>query len=111
MVMKFVERFRQPDEFKAMKDRQRMLSGLQRMHAVHLALADMEPKPTPQDEVIASNPDIIDIRSRHPEYKQPQRLTIDQINPEDYLNREVLMPSYVRIVPVEETSAHQTEIS
>lgn len=110
--MKFFDKLSgKQDEFQALHDRQRTLGALKRMHAVHLALADMEPKPTPQDIAIASNVNIVDLRSRHPEYQPRQPLSIDDVDPTAYLNRPVLMPSYVKIMPVEEHPQTQTEIS
>lgn len=112
-IMKFIDRFRgQPDEFQGLRDRERMLRGLKNLHAVHLALRDLEAQSTPLDEAIAASPDIIDIRNRHPEYQEGRGLTVDEINPEDYLNRQFEQPSHVRIVPKEELQARtdQSEI-
>lgn len=111
--MKFIDRFRgQPDEFQGLRDHERMLQGLKNSHAVHLALRDLESESTPQDEAIASSPDIIDIRNRHPEYQEGRTWSIDQINPDDYLNRPFEQPTHVRIVPKEELRARteQSEI-
>lgn len=76
--------------------------SLDAAYAAHLALTDVQngSAQTTQDEVLHSNPNIVDLRHIHLEYQAEEPAAIANIDPHKYLKGFKVL-SHVTLIPAE----------
>lgn len=79
-----------------------MRRSLDAAYAAHVALTDIRTGgiKSEQDKILSSNPDIVDLRHRHPDHQTNRALTSADIDPQRYLNGFVVR-SHVTLIPAE----------